>query len=39
VKKWKAPFEAEPIDDKKMEKIISNVTAALMFMGIYCKFD
>lgn len=39
IKNWNPPYDAEVIDSIKKEKIISNIEAALRFMGIRPEFD
>lgn len=39
IKNWKPPYDGEIIGSPKKEQIISNIEAALKFMGIRPEFD
>jgi hypothetical protein len=39
IRKWKPPYDCEIIDSPKKEEIVSNISAALRFLGIRFEFD
>lgn len=39
IRAWQPPFDREGIDKPKKEQIVSNVAAALDFLGIKYEFD
>jgi len=39
IKSWQPPFDQEPIDESKRDRIAGNVETALRFLGVRFEFD